>query len=58
MIDILISVCKKFYDLKTSVWPTDWTKSLVITFSKKDVLKVQINQPCQISKQSHLEDHS
>ena len=57
VINVLTSVCNII--LKTGEWPTEWTKSLVITLSKKLVFvpKLQSHQPHQPSKQNHDEDH-
>ena len=53
MIDILTTICNKIW--KTEEWPTKWTRSLVITFPKKDNL--QLCQLCHNYRTISLISH-
>ena len=58
-ITVFTTICSKIW--QTGDWPTPWTQSLVITFSKKGsaaVPELQNNNPHQSPKQSHAEDHT
>ena len=60
VITALTTICNKTW--QTGEWPTPWTESLVIAFQKKRqpaaVPELPNDQPHQLPKQSHAEDHT